>query len=320
MTERYQGFTFDQSALHEDVEIDVDRRKEILFLEARLGKLTHWEVLGLPWSATAEQARAAYIEKVKVFHPDRYPGRFLGSYLARLERVFKRLTEAGDVLADEARRAIYLRESATSAQLAVLEAGRLEEEKRSQERRARLRRQNPLLVRAERLGEFIRRGKKALAEGHYSQAANDLQIALSIDKEKAELVPLIAEAKRKAGAAKASEYFDRGTEAEVMGQPAAALAAFREAIAVDATHVRAASSAARVALRLGETALARTFAEAALKSGPRIGLAHEAMGLVLEAEGSKREARQLFEKAVELDPKLENSKERLKKLRWSFRG
>ena len=36
---------------------------------------------------------------------------------------------------------------------------------------------------------------------------------------------------------------------------------------------------------------------------------------MLDAEGNKREARRALEKALELDPRLESAKERLKKLR-----
>ena len=57
------------------------------------------------------------------------------------------------------------------------------------------------------------------------------------------------------------------------------------------------------------------LATAAVKSGPRSGAAHEALGVVLEAEGNKREARKELERALELDPRLEGAKERLRKLR-----
>ena len=51
-----------------------------------------------------------------------------------------------------------------------------------------------------------------------------------------------------------------------------------------------------------------------------MGAAHEALGLVLAALGREKDARRELERALELDPKLEAAKERLKKMRWSFRG
>jgi len=320
MTDRYRGFTFDETALREDVDLDVDRRKEILFAEAQLQKWTLWEVLGIPWNAPVEAAKAAYIEKVKVFHPDRYPAKRLGTYRARLERVFRRITEARDVLSDEGRRVPYVRQTAPPEQAAAMEARKLEDERRSEERRARLGRQNPLLQRFGRVKELVARGKHAFEEGRFLQAANDLQLALSMDPGNIEAQTLVAEAKRKSAALKANDWFDRGQQFYVIGRMGEALAAFREALAADATHIRAAALAARAALELGEVAEARTFAEQAVKAGPRVAMAHESMGLVLEALGSKREAREALEKAIELDPRLESAKERLKKLRWSFLG
>ncbi len=318
--DRFQGFAFDPSDLSEDVEIDVARRKDILFAEAHLARWTHWELLGLPWNASPAAAKAAYIEKVKVFHPDRYAGKRLGSYRARLERVFRRITEARDVLADEAKRVAYVRSTAPPEEFAKLEARKLDDERREKERRARLARQNPLVARVARVQEFVRRGKAAFAEGKFAAAANDLVLAQGLDPKNAEIAALAAEAKRKSGAAKANEMFQKGLEAELVGGWPAALARFREALDHDPGHVRAAAHAARAAIALGDVGSARVLAEAAMKAGPRTGIAHEALGAVLDAEGDKREAKRELETALELDPRLESAKVRLKKLRWSFLG
>jgi len=318
--DRYSGFVFNPADLSEDVDVDVERRREILFADANLSRWTLWEVLGLPWNATADAAKAAYLDKVKVFHPDRYGGKRLGSYRGRLERVFRKLTEARDTLGDEPRRAAYARATAPADEFAKLEARKLEDDRRADERRARLSRQNPLLGRVARVAELVQRGKQAFLEGRFSQAANDLQVALTLDPKSVELASLVADARRKAGATRAADHYDRGVSAEVMGRSAAALAAFKEALEADPGNVRAAAAATRVALQLGDVAEARARAEAAVRAGPSIGLAHEALGMVLEAEGQRREAKKALERALELDPRLESAKERLKKLRWSFLG
>jgi curved DNA-binding protein CbpA len=314
VSDRYQGFVFLPADLAEDVDLDVDRRKEILYADGSLARWTHWQVLGIPWNAPGATAKAAYLEKVKIFHPDRYPGKRLGSYRARLERVFRRLTEARDVLSDEGKRAVYARTTAPPEEFARLEARKLEDERRSAERRARITRSNPLLQRAGRIGELVERGRAALAEGRFAQAAADLVLAQSMDPANGELAALAAEAKRKAGVVKATELFRKGVEAEALGKAAAALEAYREALDADPTNVRAAAHGAKTAVELGEVSAARELADRALKAGPRSGVAFEAHGLVLEAEGNKKEARRA------LDPALERAKERLKKLRWSFLG
>lgn len=304
----------DEAALAEDVDIDPERRRVILQAEERAERWTHWEALGVPWNAPAAAAKAAYIERVKVFHPDRYAGQRLGSYRGRLERIFKRITQARDELADDARRAEYARKTAPATEFARLEARRLEDERRGEERKARLARQNPLVARAAKVQEFVQRGKAAFAEGRFSAAANDLGIALGLDPKNAELAALAADARRKAGAVKANELFDKGLEAELRGNVAAALERYREALEHDPAHVRAAAQAAKAAVATGDLASARALATAALRSGPRSGVAHEALGIVLEAEGSKKEARKELERALELDPRLEGAKERLRRL------
>ncbi len=305
----------DEAALAEDVDIDPERRRQILLAEASLDRWTHWDALGIPWNAPVSAAKEAYLERAKLFHPDRYAGKRLGSYRARLERVFRRVTQARDELADEARRAEYARKTAPATEFTRMEARRLEDERRSEERRARLARTNPLVARAARVQELVERGKAALAEGKLAAGANDLALALGLDPRNAELAALAAEARKKASSAKALDLFQRGLEAELVGNYSVALERYREALALDPAYVRAAAQAAKAAVATGDLASGRALATAAIRSGPRSGPAHEALGVVLEAEGNRKEARRELERALELDPGLEGAKERLRKLR-----
>jgi len=318
--DRYRDFVFNPADLAEDVDLDADRRKEILFTEARLPTCTHFDVLGLPWNAPAEAARAAYVERVKLFHPDRYPGKRLGSYRARLEKVFRRLTEARDVLVDEPRRKAYARSTAPALELAAMEARRLEDEKRSGERRARLARQNPLLARAGRVADLMKRGREQLAAGQFAQAANDFLLVSSLDPSNREAAELAAECKRRTSTAKAQEFLEKAGSAEAMGQWGQALATYRAAVELDPTHLKACILGTRAAVELGDGVSAIQLAEQAIQAAPRNGAAHEAKGLALELLGRKADARKAYERAVELDPRLDSAKERLKKLRWSFLG
>lgn len=318
--ERYSGVVFSPADLAEDVDLDLERRKEILFAEAMLATWTHFDVLGLPWNASVEEAKAAYVAKVKIFHPDRYPGKRLGSFRARLEKVFRRLTEARDTLTDETRRAAYARTTAPALELAAMEARRLGDEKRSEERRARLARQNPLLARAGRVADLMKRGREGMAAGQFSQAANDFQLVASLDTSNREAVELAAECRKRALAGKAQECLDRGASAEAMSQWGQALAAYRAALELDPAHLKACILGTRAALQLGDGRAAHELAEQAVQAAPRNGAAHEALGQALEQLGRKPEAKKAFERALELDPRLDGAKERLKKLRWSFLG
>jgi tetratricopeptide (TPR) repeat protein len=195
-----------------------------------------------------------------------------------------------------------------------MEARRLEDEKRAEERRARLAKQNPLVQRANRVQEFVTRGKASLAAGRFGAAANELSLAEGLDPRNAEIAALAAEARKKAAAVKASDLFQKGLEAEIAGKYAIALERYREALDLDPTYVRAAAQAAKAATATGDLASARALAAAAVKSSPRSAVAHEALAVVLEREGERKEARKELERAIELDPSLESARERLKRL------
>jgi curved DNA-binding protein CbpA len=315
-----EGSELDPAALAEEVDLEAERRRTILEAEARAERQSHWEALGLRWNASVEAVKAAYLQKVKVFHPDRYPGMKLGSYRGRLERVFRRLTEARDVLGDEVRRAAYARETAPPEEFARMESHRLDEERRAAERRARLARRNPIVARAAQLGELIGRARQAMAEGRYAQAAVDFFTASGIDSQNVEIRTLAAEAKRKAVAQKAQDLYEKAMKAEALGSWSLAVTAYREAVDVDPRHVRAAVQGAKAALQAGDGAAAKDLADAAVRAAPGMGIAHEALGLVLAALGKEKEAKKGLERALELDPRLEAAKERLKKMRWSLRG
>lgn len=318
--ERYRGFIFVPADLAEDVDLTVELKKDILYTQAKLGELDHWHLLGLPWGAPVDAVRDAYLARVKVFHPDRHSGKRLGSYRARMEAVFRALTEARDLLVDPARRDAYQRKTAPPDERARLQVREIEDEQRSAERRARLARQNPLLARATRVQDFLARGRAALEAGRWQQALNDFQMVVSLDERHAEARKLAEDARRKLGATRAAEAYEQGLKAELSGQPQTAAALFGEAAEVDPQNGRFAVAAARALVATGDLEGARQHAERAVRLSPREGAAHEVLALVLHASGQSREARKAAERAVELDPALEQARALVRKLRWSFLG
>lgn len=318
--DRYKGFVFVPAELAEDVDLPVELRKEVLYVHARLAELDHWALLGVPWNAPVERVREAYLARVKIFHPDRHTGKRLGSYLARMETVFRALTAARDLLQDPVRREPYVRKTAPPEELARMQLRDLEAERRADERRARLARQNPLLARAGRIQEFLARGKRAFEEGRWQQALNDFQMVVSLDERHPEARKLAEDARRKLGASRAGDAYEAGLKAELAGQPQAALAMFRAAHEADPQNPRYAVATARAALAVGDAAAAREVAERAVRAAPRDGPSHEALAQALYAAGQSREAKRAAEKALELDPSLPDAKALVKKLRWNFLG
>lgn len=319
-THRYQNFIFPPADLAEEVDLDLERKKEILFAQAHVDDWTHYQVLDIPWGSGADVVRAAYLEKAKIFHPDRYSGRRLGSYRTRLEQIFRRITQARDVLSADDTREAYAKKTAPPDEFARLEIRRLENEVRTGERRERLKRANPLVARAAQVAELMKRGREAMEKGAYAQAANDFMTVVSLDPRHVEARALAMEAKKRAGVEKAVAAYERGIAAQVLGKTDEALACFLEAVEADDSNPRYLVPAARAQLRLGDRQVARQMAESAVHMAPRHAPAHEILGEVLLAQGLPREARKAFERAIELDPQLENVRAQLKKLRWSFLG
>jgi tetratricopeptide (TPR) repeat protein len=310
----------DPAALAEDVDLSLELRREILILDSRLERITHHELLGIARRGSAEEARAAYLEKVKRFHPDRHAGKRLGTFRARLDRITRQLTEARDVMSSPERRAQYELNTATPDDVVRVEVRRMEDELRAEERRARLGRTNPLLARAGRVAELVQRGKEQLAAGKPDRAANDFATALALDPRHAEARTLGEEARRRAAVARAEDAWVAGSAAEASGRDGLALERYREVIEANPSHAGAPIAAVRAAMRLGRVAEARDIAQGAARASPRNAAAHAALGEVLAAAGEKGEAKKALERALEIDPRLDDAKALLRKLRWRLFG
>src|SRR5579872_6417868 len=82
-------------------------QRELLALEARGSRLTHYELLGVPADADGGAIRRAYLEKSKRFHPDAWYRKELGEFGPLLSKWFQRLAAAYQVLSDEESRRAY---------------------------------------------------------------------------------------------------------------------------------------------------------------------------------------------------------------------
>jgi curved DNA-binding protein CbpA len=120
---------YDPQELEELVELDLDRRRTILDTYYRLDELNFYALLGVGVDADKPAIRNAYFALSKVFHPDTLFGKELGSYKSKMEAVFRRLTEAYDILAKKRTRDEYdhylnLRDRTMAAQRSVAEVAK----------------------------------------------------------------------------------------------------------------------------------------------------------------------------------------------------
>jgi curved DNA-binding protein CbpA len=83
-------------------------RAAILDMAAKLDKSTHFEVLGVGQSATADEISVAFVHAARQFHPDRLTSPGLSDLQPLAERILSRINEAVMILQNPGRRAEYL--------------------------------------------------------------------------------------------------------------------------------------------------------------------------------------------------------------------
>lgn len=89
----------DASLLDPTLDIDCDVQRRILEFECTLSRPYH-ELLGVPPGAEPRVVKRAYFKLSKEFHPDRYFRKQIGPFAPRLERIFKKVLEAHEILSD----------------------------------------------------------------------------------------------------------------------------------------------------------------------------------------------------------------------------
>lgn len=108
---------YDAQELEEVCDLTADQKKRILDLFYRLDDLDHYTLLSVTRESDKKSVKRSYYEFAANMHPDRFFKKNLGSFKAKMEVVFARVTEAHDTLVDAEKRAeydAYLAEVATT--------------------------------------------------------------------------------------------------------------------------------------------------------------------------------------------------------------
>ena len=313
-------------AVEEKVDLEDGRREEILALDGKVASANLFEFLGVPAGAAAEDVRAAFREASRKFHPDKYFGKNLGSYRAKLDRIFKRLVEANQTLTDPDKREAYLaanpfvraaaRASTGTAPAFKPEPKTETEEARDNERRQRLAR-HPYLAKTTKVQEFLSKAKEHAAKQEFSQAVTHLNNASQIDPQHAEVKALMIEVRKGADLVRSESSYQHALEALNRGDEDLALQALKGAVNANPLNFKAAHKASILLEKRGEARDAASFAQKSVEAAPknveyRVNLAR----LLLE-QGMKAMAKKHFEEAARIDPDHPEVKKHGKKL-WPF--
>jgi curved DNA-binding protein CbpA len=306
------------------VDLDPAHQKEIIDLEKAQEGKDFFTLLGLRPGAPVDDVKQAFREQALRYHPDRYAGMNLGSLRARIERIFRRISEAHTVLSQPEKREAYLRANprlrgeAASAPTQIPDVPLVGDEERRSERQARLTR-HPYLARTHRLTELMTRGKAAMAQGDFEKAYADLNQLANLDPKNREAATLLAEVRKKHDEQRAKLEMQRGLDLEKQQELAKALEFFRKASSLDPHNAEAAFKAAKTAKALGmEWNEVRGHAQRAVDVAPdtvayRLLLAN----VLLEGKAGNLAKRHL-EAVLKLDPKNAEASALLRKSRWPF--
>ena len=208
----YDGVVFAAADLKEAVELTLEQKKRVLFIEMNLTKWHHYELLGVSRIALGPDVKAGYFKVSREFHPDAYFRKNLGSYQGRIDRVFRAMKTAYDVLSTPVKRDQY--DKTILVSLSLEEEAELERrfEKKRQEIETRERdernekrassarvKRNPLIDRLRQGRTLMKMANDAHAKGLLDLAANHARLAVSFDekthKDRASVI--IREADRK---------------------------------------------------------------------------------------------------------------------------
>jgi curved DNA-binding protein CbpA len=309
------------------LDISIELQHRILEIEANLDRSYH-ELLGISRDASARDLKRAYFALSKEFHPDRYFRKEIGGFHRRLERVFKKIVEAYELLSDPNTRAEI--ERALGPAIPEPEAGHPGGESKSALRQApkltrmdhlarlRARFKIPKQLIAERKArarEFYDAFKVASARGRWLEAASNVRLAIAFDPGEREYKRGFGEVQAEVHRVRAETLVEKAEECLAAASPEEGLRLCEEALGYRPGDAAVNHAAARMALEANDLERAREYAEQATEFGPSVCVHHAVLGKVLRLLGERDLARDSVQEALRLDPRDLDARSELDALR-----
>ena len=278
----------------------------MLLFEAALERPYH-ELLGVAAGVDSKAIKRAYFQLSKEYHPDRYYRREIGPYAEKLDRIFKKVVEAYELLMDPTTRAELERsmagrgpepapaaapEPAPAPAAAPASPGAAAAPPRSAGRRAleRLHRQFriPDAILAERRSRAREFHAAALVAAHkqrWLEAAASARLAIAFDPWSDEYKKRFGELQAKVNGMRAVDLIERAEASAQSGSAQEALRLFEEAL-----HYRPARSGRERARRGARPRARRSRARARVR-GARLRAALRRRRLSAHARARARAGR-----------------------------
>jgi curved DNA-binding protein CbpA len=321
-----------EAAIDASLDISEDFQRRILEYELGLDRSYH-ELLGVERGADSQSIKRAYFALSKQFHPDRYFRKNIGGFAERLDRVFKKMVEAYELLSDPATRSELERSMEAAPPPDDAGAYRQTETGRSERIGAEPKppggyRTPTRMENLERLRQRFKIPKKMMAERQFKarqffqaaqvsahqkswlEAAASVRLAIAFDPWNPEYKDGFARIQMNVHGVRATDLLE---QAENAGSHKEALRMLEEAVGYRPMDPQLNARAARLALELGELDHAREYAETVCEIEPDEAGHHVVMCRIQRRLGRVQEAREALERAAALAPNDKGVKaERLK--------
>ncbi len=326
----------DESAFDENLELSLDVQRRILEFEVSLG-LPYHELLSVPKGFDSKIVKRAYFKLSKEFHPDRYFRKNIGGYGERLERIFKKVLEAHEMLSDPElcmveNEPVPPRGSEVDA--ASIPVGEESIPKQDQApskpkvltKLERLRQRMPFKIdpaaiagRRARAEEIFRAAQISQQAGRHHEAEASLRIAISFDPGRSEFKEALGSLRIAAAGARASKLLASPSERMSDSELREALALLEDVLPYRPHDPELNERAARVCIQLGKLDDALEYAETLLERTPELASAYTLIGRISREQGDPDRAVHAFEKALKFDEEYLEARRALASLRIGAR-
>jgi len=311
----------DEAVLDEDLELDLSVQRRILEFEACLG-LPYCEILGVASNAQPKIVKRAYFKLSREFHPDRYFRREIGEYTARLERIFKKVLEAYEILSDPELCRVENQpepEAVEPAQKPRMDAGAAPTaESKAQEQKSppprpltkleRLRQRMPFKInhavladRRAKASEIFRAACVSQRTGRLKEAEASLRIAISFDPLRTEFKEALGSLRLEAAGERAAKLLAASSERMQDSDLRETLALLEDVLIYRPHDPELNERAARVCLQLKKFDDARDCAQRLIDRSPEIAAHHTLLGLIYRGQENLDAAMSEFETALKCD-------------------
>jgi len=318
--------------LEPDIDLSPEQQRRILEFEASLDRSYH-ALLGVDRDADAKAIKRAYFALSKEFHPDRYFRRNVGSFAQRLDRIFKKVVEAYELLSDPATRAEIERSLAQSPPPRAPDApdaptGAAAPAPQVSSKRAALERlrshfkipEKVLTERRFKARQFFQAAMISAKKGHWKDAGASIRLAIAFDPWNDEYKAGFSQVQAQVHQLRADELLEEAQVSLDAKSQQAALRLLEEALSYRPCDPAINEKAARLALDVGELDAAREYVETACELKPDSADLQCLLGKILVKAGVRAKGLAALKRALEIDSGHAEAKSELGKLKANRRS